>query len=313
MRNAFAAEITEIAARDPRVVLLSGDIGNRLFDTFRARFPTRFYNCGVAEANMIGVAAGLALSGLRPVAYTITPFITTRCLEQIRVDICYHDLPVTLVGVGGGLAYASLGPTHHSCEDIALLRVLPNMGVVCPGDPIEVRLGLRHAIERGHGTYIRIGKKGEPVIHTTPPAFALGKAITLREGHDVALLSTGNMLGEVLATADLLAAGGISARVASFHTVKPLDVDYLRESFARCRVVVTVEEHSVLGGFGGSVAEWLVDLPPQRAALCRFGTADAFHHESGEQEHARHCFGLTAGQMAAQIQQRLRAGLRKSA
>lgn len=313
MRNAFAAEITDLAARDPRIVLLSGDIGNRLFDKFRERFPTRFYNCGVAEANMIGVAAGLALSGLRPVAYTITPFITTRCLEQIRVDICYHDVPVTLVGVGGGLAYASLGPTHHSCEDIALLRVLPNMAVVCPGDPVEVRLSLRHAVERGHGTYIRIGKKGEPVIHTTPPPFALGKAITLREGHDVCLLSTGNMLSEALATADRLAALGISTRVASFHTVKPLDVDYLYDSFARCRIVATVEEHSVLGGFGASVAEWLADQPPQRAALCRFGTADTFHHEAGEQEHARQCFGLTAGQMAATLQQRLFAGLRKSA
>jgi transketolase len=313
MRNAFAAEITELAARDSRVVLLSGDIGNRLFDTFRDRFPTRFYNCGVAEANMIGVAAGLALSGLRPVAYTITPFITTRCLEQIRVDICYHDVPVTLVGVGGGLAYASLGPTHHSCEDIALLRVLPNMAVVCPGDPVEVRLSLRQAVERGHGTYIRIGKKGEPVIHTTAPAFTLGKAITLRDGRDVCLCSTGNMLGEALETADRLAALGISTRVASFHTVKPLDVAYLHDAFQQCRIVATMEEHSVLGGFGASVAEWLADQPPQRAALCRFGTADAFHHEAGEQEHARHCFGLTAAQMTVRLQQRLFAGLRKSA
>src|SRR5262249_3895225 len=126
MRNAFADEITALADADPRIVLLSGDIGNRLFDKFRERFPQRFYNCGVAEANMIGLAAGLALGGLRPVAYTITPFITTRCLEQIRVDICYHDVPVVIVGVGGGLSYASLGPTHHSCEDIALLRSLPN-------------------------------------------------------------------------------------------------------------------------------------------------------------------------------------------
>src|SRR5262249_51467724 len=159
MRNAFGSEITALADADPRLILLSGDIGNRLVGAFQGRHPDRFYNCGVAEANMIGVAAGLGLSGLRPVAYTITPFITTRCLEQIRVDVCYHDVPVVIVGVGAGLAYASLGPTHHSCEDIAFLRSLPNMAVVCPGDPVEVRLALKASIAtRESGTYIRLGK-----------------------------------------------------------------------------------------------------------------------------------------------------------
>src|SRR6185437_5126918 len=134
MRNAFADELTKLGRADPRVVMLSGDIGNRLFDKFKAACPDRFYNCGVAEANMMGVAAGMAMSGLKPVAYTITPFVTTRCLEQIRVDVCYHNVPVTVVSVGAGMAYASLGPTHHACEDIALLRALPNMKIVCPAD-----------------------------------------------------------------------------------------------------------------------------------------------------------------------------------
>ncbi len=227
MRNAFAAEITELACADERVVLLSGDIGNRLFDKFRDRCPARFFNCGVAEANMISMAAGMAMNGLRPIAYTITPFITTRCLEQIRVDVCYHDLPVTIVGVGAGLAYASLGPTHHSCEDIAFLRALPNMAVVCPGDSVEVRLALRASMQRTSGTYIRLAKKGEAVIHQTPPSFAIGRADPVRTGHDVCLLSTGNMLPEALLTADMLASAGISAQVVSFHTVKPLDEDFL--------------------------------------------------------------------------------------
>ena len=134
MRNAFSSEMTELAKTNERIVLLSGDIGNKLFDPFKALFPNRFFNCGVAEANMTSMAAGMALGGLIPVTYTITPFNTYRCLEQIRVDLCYHNLPVTIVGVGAGLSYASLGATHHSCEDIAILRSLPNMTVVCPGD-----------------------------------------------------------------------------------------------------------------------------------------------------------------------------------
>ncbi|PKL75089.1 MAG: transketolase, partial [Candidatus Melainabacteria bacterium HGW-Melainabacteria-1] len=134
MRNAFARTMTRLAQADPRVVLLSGDIGNRLFDDYKSKAPERFLNCGVAEANMTGVAAGMAMLGMRPFTYTITPFVTTRCLEQIRVDVCYHELPVTIVGVGSGISYASLGATHHACEDIALLRVLPQMQVICPAD-----------------------------------------------------------------------------------------------------------------------------------------------------------------------------------
>ncbi len=313
MRNAFAAEITELAVADPRVVLLSGDIGNRLFDSFRDRCPGRFYNCGVAEANMIGMAAGMALSGLRPVAYTITPFITTRCLEQIRVDVCYHHVPVTIVGVGGGLSYASLGPTHHSCEDIALLRALPNMAVVCPADAVEVRLAVRAACQRPSGVYIRLGKKGEAVIHKTPPQFAIGKAITIREGREVCLLSTGNMMPEALAAAERLERDGVSTRVASFHTVKPLDTNYLEECFYNFPLVATVEEHSLIGGFGSAVAEWLADRPRQRATLFRFGTRDEFLHESGEQEHAREHFGLTAEQIAHTIAAKMRCRVRAAA
>lgn len=302
MRNAFADELTRIGEADARVVLLSGDIGNKLFDPFKAAAPERFFNCGVAEANLMGVAAGLALSGLRPVAYTITPFITTRCLEQIRVDVCYHEAPVTIVAVGAGLAYASLGPTHHACEDIALLRALPNMTVVCPGDAFEVRAALRAALEADGPVYIRMGKKGEPKVHDGVPAgFRLGRGLVLREGERVCLLSTGNMLPVAVEAGDRLRESGRSARVVSLHTVKPLDAALLADCFARFEVVATLEEHSLIGGLGAAVAEWLADRPPQRARLLRFGTADAFIKFAGEQDFAREHFGLTAEHVSRRI------------
>ena len=312
MRNAFASEITKLAAEDGRVVLLSGDIGNRLFDEFKERFPSRFYNCGVAEANMVGVAAGLASCGLRPVTYTIASFMTVRCLEQIRIDACYHHLPVVIAGVGAGLAYAANGCTHHSCEDIALLRALPRMTVVCPGDAHEVRQAIRAALKLEGPSYLRLGKKGEPLVHPQPPEFVIGKGIVVRAGCDVCLLSTGNMLPEAVAAAKELEAVGVSAQVVSLHTVKPLDEALIAEAFRRFAVVATVEEHSRLGGLGGAVAEWLSDHPAQRARLLRVGTADVFLDEAGEQEHARKVFGLTAEAIAEKTHQMYQTCVAKS-
>lgn len=306
MRNAFAAEITALGEEDLRVVLVSADIGNRLFDPFKARFPQRFINCGVAEANMIGLSAGMAACGLRPVAYTIASFATTRCFEQIRVDVCYQHLPVVIAGVGAGLAYAANGCTHHACEDIAILRALPGMTVLCPGDPVEVRLALRAALRHNGPVYLRLGKKGEPIVHTSLPDFRIGKGIRVREGREVCLLSTGNVLSLALDAGAALDAAGISAQVVSLHTVKPLDVDLLRDAFSRFAVVATIEEHGRIGGLGGGVAEWLADQPPSRTRLCRFGTADAFLHEAGGQQHARERFGLTPDAIASGIRQALR-------
>lgn len=302
MRNAFADELTKLGDRDPRVVMLSGDIGNRLFDKFRAAHAGRFFNCGVAEQNMMGVAAGLAMSGLKPIAYTITPFVTTRCLEQIRTDACYHELPVVIVAVGAGLAYAGLGPSHHACEDIAFLRSIPNMAVVCPGDAWEVRGALRAALKHDTPVYIRMGKKGEPVVHRRiPEGFAIGKALTLQEGKDVCLLSTGNMLPEAIESAHQLRIKGVSARVVSFHTVKPLDSGCLEDAFARFALVATIEEHSLIGGFGAAVAEWVVDHNVKPRRFIRFGTPDAFIKWSGEQDYARERLGLTGMRMADRI------------
>jgi len=301
MRNAFAKQITAMAQRDERIVLLSGDIGNRLFDDFKARCPDRFYNCGVAEANMVGVAAGLAMSELRPVCYTITPFVTYRCMEQIRIDVCYHNVPVVIVGTGAGLSYASLGSTHHSCEEMGMLRLLPGLTILAPADEMEVRGCLEAALAHPGPVYIRIGKKGEPVVHASPPKVIIGKAISLRSGTEVCLLSTGTMLPVVLAAAEILAKEGCSTAVFSVPTVKPLDTSLLTEAFGKYRLVATIEEHSVLGGFGGSVAEWLADAPGAAARLMRFGTRDEFLHETCEQDEAREHYGLTAGAIAARV------------
>ena len=301
MRNALAAEIVALAQEDSHIVLLSGDIGNRLFNGFKERFPDRFFNCGVAEANMTSMAAGMAMCGLRPITYTITPFNTTRCLEQIRVDVCYHNLPVIIVGVGAGLSYAGLGGTHHACEDIALLRVLPNMNIVCPGDAVEVRLALRAALRNDSPVYLRLGKKNEPVVHKKEPPFEIGKGITVVKGTDVCLLSTGNLLPIAVDAASLLEEQGVSTQVVSFHTVKPLDTALLTEAFETFQMVATVEEHSRLGGLGGSVAEWLSDQPRRKSRLCRFGTPDSFVHRSGDQENAREMVGLTPEKICGEI------------
>ena len=300
MRNAFAEEITQLARQDSRVVLLSGDIGNKLFDEFKAVDERRFYNCGVAEANMIGVAAGMALSGLRPVVYTITPFTTTRCFEQIRVDVCYHKAPVVIVGTGSGLSYAELGPTHHSLEDMAILRTLPGMRVIAPCDREELRLSLRAALHEESPVYIRIGKKGEPDIHSKSPDFKIGRAIVVREGSDVLLLSAGTVMPEVLEAAELLNAKGISAQVASFHTIKPLDVAYLAAASTRVKLVATIEEHGLIGGLGSAVAEWRASAGSAAPLLC-FGTPDEFMHEVGSQKYARAKYGLTPDNIAARI------------
>ena len=302
MRNAFAQQIELLAERDDRVVLLSGDIGNRMFDRFKERFAGRFYNCGVAEANMIGMAAGLAMCGLRPVAYTIAPFITYRCLEQIRIDLCYHRLPVIIAGVGAGLGYASLGATHHACEDIAVLRALPEMTVLCPADAYETRAALAAALTLDGPAYLRLGKKGEPAVHAQPiEDFAIGRAITLRHGFDVCLLGCGVVMPMVLEAAEHLAARRLRPRVVSCHTVKPLDAAMLAELVDAFDLIVTVEEHSVVGGFGAAVAEWLADRGPCRAHLLRIGAPDAFVHEAGPQSHARQHVGLTVAAIAERV------------
>ncbi|MBY6266469.1 transketolase (plasmid) [Azospirillum sp. 412522] len=304
MRNAFAKEVTRLASADERVVLLSGDIGNNLFEGVKKVGSRHFLNCGIAEANMIGVAAGMAMSGLRPIVYTIAPFTTTRCFEQIRVDLCYHEAPVIIVGTGAGLSYAELGPTHHSLEDLAILRTLPNMTVFAPCDIGEMVGCMRAALAHDGPSYIRIGKKGEPDIHPGEVDLVIGKAIEVQEGHDVALLVSGTIMPVALAVSAILKEQGLSVAVTSFPTVKPLDTDYLEQTASGFRLLVTIEEHGRIGGLGGAVSEWRAGIrnaPP--VLLC--GTRDEFLHVIGDQDYARSLYMLSADKIAATILEKL--------
>lgn len=291
MRNAFADEITKIANIDKRVMLLSGDIGNKLFDNFKSVDPGRFLNCGIAESNMMGVASGLAMNGLRPIVYTIAPFTTTRCFEQIRMDVCYHEVPVIIVGTGSGLSYAELGPSHHSLEDLTLLRSLPGMQVIAPCDAIELRDSLFAAIRSNKPTYIRIGKKGEPDIFGFNDKFEIGKARQLKRGTDILIITTGTILKNVIEAEKMLEKEGISCQLAHFHTIKPLDISYLEKYCEKFKLIVTVEEHIKSGGLGGVVSEFITTLPSY-PRLLRLGTEDEFMHEVGTYEFALQRYGL---------------------
>ena len=301
MRDAFAKTITELGPKDPQLVLLSGDIGNRMFDKFKEAQPARFYNCGVAEANMISVAAGLAMTGFRPWVYTIASFLTYRPFEQIRVDVAYHHLPVVLVGTGAGLCYASNGPTHHTLEDIALYRALPGMVIACPGDAFEVTACMRELQKHTSGpAYLRLGKKGEPKVHAAVPELPIGVAHEMRKGRDAVFLTTGNMLHDTLVACDRLRERGIDAGLWHFPWVQPIDTRALELAFASAPLVVSVEEHSVDGGFGSLVAEWRAGQS-QGGRLLRCGVPRRFIHETTEQEHARTMCGLDPEGLAAQV------------
>jgi transketolase len=296
MRSAFVRALTDAAAADDRIVFLTGDLGFKLFDDFASRYPGRFLNVGVAEATMAGVATGLALEGKKPFIYSIAPFVTLRCYEQIRNDICYHEADVTVVGVGGGYSYGPNGPTHHALEDVAVMRVLPNMTVICPGDPAETEAAVRALVAHRGPAYLRLGRAGEPTVHSSPVAFRIGESLVLRDGRDVALLSTGGMLATAVRVADLLADRGLGCRVVSMPTVKPLDTAAIEAAVRQTAVVATLEEHSVLGGFGGAVAEHVAELGAA-TRLRRFGARDRFSHTCGDQEFHRRTNGLTPAQI----------------
>ena len=304
MRAAFVRGLTAAARRDPRVMLLTSDLGFKIFDEFAGEFPGRFLNVGVAESNMIGVAAGLALGGMCPFAYSIAPFATLRCLEHVRNDVCYHKVAVTIVGLGGGYSYGHNGPTHHSLEDIAVMRALPNMSVVCPGDPVEVEQAVIAAAAHGSPVYLRIGRAGDPVVHSGTGRFEIRRAITLRDGRDCTLISTGNMLPIAVEISDRLRADSIACRVLNMHTVKPLDEAALRACAGETRSLFTLEEHSRIGGLGSAIAEWTA-MNRVSCPLHLFGADDAFASCTGSQAYLRALCGLTVEHVAESIASRL--------
>lgn len=301
MRPTFARTLVELAERDERVCLVIGDVGFGVIEPFARRFPDRYLNVGVAEANLAGVSAGLALAGARPFMYSIANFPTLRCLEQIRNDICYNRAPVVIVGVGGGLAYGSLGATHHATEDLAVMRSLPGMTVVAPADPIETELATRAAAELGAPVFLRIGRSGDPAVHASPPPFVLGRANVIRDGTDVSVIATGAIVHSALECARLLERSGISARVVSMHTVKPIDREAVRAAVRDTGAVVTVEEHSLVGGLGSAVAEVMADDGLRPRAFRRLGLPDAFAHRIGSREHLLQSAGLDARGLAASV------------
>jgi transketolase len=256
VRTAFIETLKDLAGQDERIWLLCADLGFSVLENFAQAFPKRYLNVGVAEQNMTGVAAGLALSGKIVFTYSIANFPVIRCLEQIRDDVCAHNLNVKVVSVGGGFAYGSAGYTHHGTEDLAMMRVLPNMTVLAPGDPIETRLLTKAAIERPGPCYLRLGKAGEPIVHTSEPDITIGKAIVLREGDAGTLISTGGALAMTVKAADELAARGIFVSVLSMPSLAPLDKDAILHAAKRTGRIVTIENHGI-GGLGSAVAEIL--------------------------------------------------------
>jgi transketolase len=303
VRDAFFESLAELAARDERVWALTGDLGIGLFDPVAEAAPGRVMNLGIAEQALVGVAAGLSYAGKLPFAYSIAPFVTSRPHDQVRVDVAMAAANVKLVGVGGGMSYGYLGPTHHAIEDLALMRSMPNMTVLTPGDPEEARRATLAAAAIDGPVYLRLGKNGEPrLLDEIAP---VGRANVVLEGADVTLASTGAILAETLSAADLLAADGIDAMVLHYGTLKPFDGDALADAAAITGALVTVEEHSVNGGLGSAAAETLAERGAG-ATLRRIGLQDEFAFAVGSREHLLRRYGLAAADVAAAARELVR-------
>lgn len=291
MRDAFVRKLTERAATDPAVMLLVGDLGFGVVADFGETYPRQFLNCGVAEQSMVGIAAGMAAAGRRPFVYSIANFPTLRPLEQIRNDVCYHGLGVTIVSVGAGLAYGSLGYTHHAVEDISILRSLPGMRVYSPADAMECRAAVDEILATPGPAYLRLGKNKEPLMHAEPPDLSQGAPIVVRDGTDVTLLVCGPIIVQALEVAETLSAQGVSVRVVSCPVIKPLNADAVRAAAEGTVGIVTLEEHTVLGGFGSAVLEAFA-VRGWRTPILPLGLDDAATHIIGGQEWLRERAGL---------------------
>lgn len=294
MRKTCLEAIHRLARADSRVVFLGSDLGAGTLEDMRREFPDRFFMEGISEANLIGVAAGLAMDGHIVYVNTIAPFFTRRALDQIVIDLCLQQLPVRLIANGGGLVYAPLGPTHETLEDLAVMRALPGMTILAPADAREMARLMPMTLDWPHPIYLRLAKGYDPVVTRVGEPEAIGRGVVLARGADALAVTTGITLGFALAARELLAADGIDLGVLHLPTVKPLDVATLLEMAAPVRAIVTVEEHSVIGGLGGAVAEILAEWDGFAGKrFRRIGLPDAFCAGYGSQaaQLARHGLG----------------------
>lgn len=302
MRKVCLDAVHMMARRDPRVVFIGSDLGPGVMAGMKEEFPARYFMEGIYEANVIGMAAGMAMDGFIPYVNTIATFITRRAFEQVALDLCLHRLPVRLIGNGGGVVYAPLGPTHLAVDDFALMRVLPNMTVVAVSDADEMRRLMAQSLDWPDPMYIRLAKGGDRIVSSEENGFTIGRAIPMRRAaaaNSVLFVTTGVMTTHALDAAEDLATQGIDSSVLHFHTVKPLDVAALLAHAKEACAVVTIEEHSLTGGFGSAIVEALADNLTRIPPVKRLGLSDAFAKHYGNQNDLFETNGLMPGQIAA--------------
>lgn len=310
MRDTFVKTLIEEAKKDKNIELITGDLGFGVLKPYFEQLPNQFTNAGIAEQNMTGVAAGMALCGKTVFTYSIGNFPTLRCIEQIRNDCAYPHANVKIVCVGGGFVYGSLGMSHQATEDIAILRALPEVTVVCPGDLVEAAEATK-AIAHTPGTvYLRLGRGGEKRVHNKIDNFQIGKAIKIQEAKadcnkKVALFSTGAILDEVTEAAGILEKEGIGVEEYSFHTVKPIDKDVILDCANRYDYIVTVEEHNVIGGFASAVSEVITDSD-ENVRLIKIGLNDEYCSKVGNQKYLRAQYGMTAQDIVKKVKETVR-------
>lgn len=300
MRKACLDTVHMLARRDPRVIFIGSDLGSGVLEGMKKEFPERYFMEGISEANVIGMAAGLAMDGFIPYVNTIATFITRRGFEQVALDLCLHRLPVRLIGNGGGVVYAPLGPTHLAVDDFTLMRVLPNMTVMAVSDADEMRRLMEQSLDWPDPIYIRLAKGGDKVISKEGNGFAIGKAIAMRSAstaNSVLFATTGVMTTNTLAAAEALSGKGIDSTVLHFHTIKPLDVAALLAHTTGAKAIVTVEEHSRIGGFGSAIVEALTDNLTTFPPVKRLGLSDAFSKHYGTQNDLFEVNGLMPHQI----------------
>ena len=292
MRIAFVNTFIEQAKKNKDIMLLTADLGFSVFEKLMKEHPKQYLNVGIAEQHMAGMAAGMAMEGKMPFIYSIVPFAVMRNFEQIRNDICYQNQNVKIVGVGAGFSYGPYGHTHHGLEDIGILRTLPNMTILAPGDPVEVKLATEAMIQHVGPVYLRLGKAGEPILHKKAPKFEIGKGILIKDGKDITIISNSTLLYRAHEVVETLTTKGLSIRFVSMPTVKPLDTQIIKESAKKTKGIFVIEEHSLIGGLGSAVAEFCAESS-LNILFKRIAVPDRFTKVMGLQEFMRDANELT--------------------